>query len=111
MLDTAYVKQIYFTACVRGTNALLVSERIPVSLLELNTFGHAICALLIYILWWEKPFEIDYPTRFQSRRFWDIFARCSMQDQYSDAVKSYRRERKACLTRHPRFDALEEVSP
>ncbi|KAL9062710.1 MAG: hypothetical protein Q9161_009754 [Pseudevernia consocians] len=39
-----------------------LAQRIPISLLELNTFGHAVCALLIYLLWWEKPFEVDYPT-------------------------------------------------
>lgn len=33
-----------------------LAQRIPISLLELNTFGHCICAVLIYLLWSEKPF-------------------------------------------------------
>ena len=35
---------------------------LPITLLELNTFAHSICALLIYILWWEKPLDIGKPT-------------------------------------------------
>ena len=35
---------------------------LPITLLELNTFAHSICALLIYILWWEKPLDIGEPT-------------------------------------------------
>jgi hypothetical protein len=30
-----------------------------VSLLELNTFAHCISALLIYICWWEKPYNAE----------------------------------------------------
>lgn len=36
-------------------------QSLPVSLLELNTFAHSLCALLIYVLWWHKPGEIDDP--------------------------------------------------
>ena len=36
-----------------------MAQKLPVSLLELNTFAHSICALLIYLLWWEKPMDID----------------------------------------------------
>ena len=38
-----------------------MAQNLPVSLLELNTFAHSICALLIYFLWWEKPLDIDEP--------------------------------------------------
>ena len=34
---------------------------LPISLLELNTFAHATCALLIYILWWEKALDVGEP--------------------------------------------------
>ena len=36
-----------------------LAQKLPVSLLELNTFAHSICALLIYVLWWKKPLDID----------------------------------------------------
>ena len=39
----------------------------PISLLELNTFGHAALALLIYILWWQKPFDVERPSIVNSR--------------------------------------------
>ena len=38
-----------------------ILQSLPVSLLELNTFAHCICALLIYILWWHKPLDIEEP--------------------------------------------------
>ncbi len=38
------------------------SQGLPISLLELNTIGHALCALLIYALWWDKPFDVEQPT-------------------------------------------------
>jgi hypothetical protein len=34
---------------------------LPVSLLEINTCGHVICALVLYLLWWSKPFDILDP--------------------------------------------------
>lgn len=38
------------------------ASRLTVSILELNTFAHALCTLLIYILWWDKPLDITEPT-------------------------------------------------
>lgn len=37
-------------------------QRIPVSLLEFSTFAHAICALLVYLLWWGGPLDVHEPT-------------------------------------------------
>ena len=36
--------------------------RLSTSLLEINTFAHCICALIIFILWWNKPLDVDEPT-------------------------------------------------
>lgn len=36
---------------------------LPITLLEVNTLGHVICALVIYVLWWSKPRSINEPTR------------------------------------------------
>ena len=38
---------------------------LPVTLLEVNTIGHVICALFIYTLWWKKPREVTEPTIIQ----------------------------------------------
>lgn len=34
----------------------------PITLLELNTFLHALCCLAIYAAWWQKPLDIKDPT-------------------------------------------------
>lgn len=36
--------------------------RLGVTLLELNTFAHAVFALIIYVIWWDKPLDIDEPV-------------------------------------------------
>jgi hypothetical protein len=36
--------------------------RISINLLELNAFGHSICALLLAFLWWHKPQDVQEPT-------------------------------------------------
>jgi len=38
---------------------------LPLSLLELNTFAHALCALIAYLLWWNKPLDVEEPTRIE----------------------------------------------
>lgn len=42
-------------------------SQLPVTLLELNTCAHSICALLIYMLWWSKPLDIDEPTLIETQ--------------------------------------------
>ena len=39
-----------------------LAQGMPISLLELNTFAHALCALLVYLLWWNKPLDVQEPT-------------------------------------------------
>jgi hypothetical protein len=39
-----------------------LSQQFTISLLELNTFAHALCTLLVYILWWHKPLDIKGTT-------------------------------------------------
>ncbi|KAI2619668.1 hypothetical protein GGR54DRAFT_123665 [Hypoxylon sp. NC1633] len=39
-----------------------VSQNLPITLLELNSFAHSACALLVYILWWEKPLDVEQST-------------------------------------------------
>lgn len=46
--------------CVETLGRL--GQRLPISMLELNTFAHALCCVLLYFIWWDKPFNIDQPT-------------------------------------------------
>lgn len=53
---------------------LRIAQGYGVGLLELNIFGHAICALLIYTLWWEKPLDIEEPTLLSGEKTWELCA-------------------------------------
>ncbi|KAL8790063.1 MAG: hypothetical protein Q9213_000765 [Squamulea squamosa] len=50
------------------------SESLPLSLLELNTVAHALCTLVIYILWWHKPLDVEEPTLITDPKFSPILA-------------------------------------
>ena len=51
-----------------GVNCITrLVQNLPISLLELNAFGHAACALLIYWMWWNKPLDVDEPTLISGR--------------------------------------------
>ena len=56
------IQAVWFCAQVIGR----LAERMPISLLELNTFAHALCALLVYLLWWDKRLDIHEPTVVES---------------------------------------------
>jgi hypothetical protein len=43
-------------------------EGLSISLLELSTFGHSLCAMLMYVLWWNKPLDIEQPILLTSER-------------------------------------------
>ncbi|KAF4628959.1 hypothetical protein G7Y89_g9190 [Cudoniella acicularis] len=50
-----------------------VAQGLAISLLKLNTFGHAFCALFAYVQWWKKPLNITEPELVNSRfdeEFW-----------------------------------------
>jgi hypothetical protein len=47
-------------------------------LLELNTFGHAICTLLIYLLWWDKPLDVEQPTLIRNKEAYPLWALMSL---------------------------------
>jgi hypothetical protein len=39
-----------------------LQQGLSISLLELNTLVHALCALFIYLLWWNKPLDVEEPV-------------------------------------------------
>jgi hypothetical protein len=41
---------------------------LPISLLELNTFAHVLCASFVYLYWWSKPHNISEPTTIDCSR-------------------------------------------
>ena len=39
-----------------------VIAQLPLTLLEVNTVAHVLCAFVIYALWWDKPLNVFVPT-------------------------------------------------
>ncbi|KAH8701322.1 hypothetical protein GQ44DRAFT_717787 [Phaeosphaeriaceae sp. PMI808] len=46
----------------------------PISLLELTSVAHALCTLLVYVLWWDKPLDINEPTLIQGEAATELWA-------------------------------------
>ncbi|KAL8646763.1 MAG: hypothetical protein Q9226_006725 [Calogaya cf. arnoldii] len=73
------VQAIWF--CIQCITRL--AQSLPVSLLELNTFGHALCTLAIYIFWWDKPLDIEEPTTINNRKLFPLIAYMWMTSRIS----------------------------
>lgn len=61
-----------FLVCVQASwfciqCIIRLSQGFSISFLELNTFAHALCALMCYIFWWDKPLDIGDATVIQSK--------------------------------------------
>jgi hypothetical protein len=65
--------------CVQCLSRL--AQSMPISLLELNTLAHAICALLVYLLWWKKPLDIEEPNLIEQEKTLDILGMAYVQEQ------------------------------
>jgi hypothetical protein len=39
-----------------------LAYQLPITLLEINTVGHVLCAFAIYLFWFSKPLDINEPT-------------------------------------------------
>jgi len=53
----------FCTSCISR-----LANSLPLSLLEVSTVAHAICTLITYALWWNKPHGIDKPTSIRGER-------------------------------------------
>ena len=51
-----------------------LAQNYPISFMELNTFAHSLCALLVYFLWWNKPLDISVPTLMSGEQAWELCA-------------------------------------
>ena len=47
-------------------------QNLSISLLELNTFAHGICALLTYCMWWDKPLDVEEPVLMEGEKIHDV---------------------------------------
>jgi len=61
-----------------------IAYGLPVTLLEVNTIGHVICALVLYVLWWHKPKLVTQPTTLGGEWVEAICAYMWMSSRISD---------------------------
>ncbi|KAF3037857.1 hypothetical protein E8E11_000342 [Didymella keratinophila] len=52
---------------VRPTVLGRLAASSPISLLEMNTLLHALCSLVIYLAWWDKPLGIGEPFPIETK--------------------------------------------
>ncbi|KZW01082.1 hypothetical protein EXIGLDRAFT_761092 [Exidia glandulosa HHB12029] len=45
-----------------GSCVARLRQSLPLSLLEITTIAHSLCALLAYAMWWYKPQDVEQPT-------------------------------------------------
>lgn len=70
-----------------------IQQSLPVSLLELNTFAHSVCALFIYVLWWHKPGKIDEPFGIHTKQSSALRDVCAAQWTLGASGKLYEGQR------------------
>jgi hypothetical protein len=59
--------------------AFRLSQRSSISLLELNVFAHASCALILFWIWWDKPQDVHEPTLITDKEGLDLCAFFSLK--------------------------------
>ncbi|KAK5683659.1 hypothetical protein LTS10_005193 [Elasticomyces elasticus] len=64
--------------CVQCLTRLI--QGLSISLLELNTFAHALCAFVTYALWWSKPLDVEEPLMLQGEELEKVVAAMAMLD-------------------------------
>ena len=72
------------------------AQGLSISLLELNVFGHALCALLIYLLWWNKPLDVEEPTLLRGPYQNEVFALMFWESGYSSCKHIRARPKANC---------------
>jgi len=62
-------------------SAVRVSKGLPLTLLEVHTIAHMFCALIMYLLWWTKPYEMGSPIICDDPNIVAMAALFSLHDQ------------------------------
>ncbi|KAL8675470.1 MAG: hypothetical protein Q9168_000171 [Polycauliona sp. 1 TL-2023] len=80
-------------------------SKLHITLLEVNTLAHIICAIIIYVLWWNKPKLINEPTKIRGDWVAPIAAYMFMSSQ----ISGWKRTRPGILKKDwidPEFSVL-----
>ena len=73
----------FITQCIAR-----LAEGLPITLLELNTLAHTVCALLVYTMWWNKPLDVEQPTAIKGPAMYAVCAYLCLHSQ-CDPVRKY----------------------
>ena len=127
-----------FVACIQATWFCLscigrLAQKKPISMLELNTFAHAFCTVIVYIIvrslslrnlpdlcrdiytdpeqfqWWRKPLDIERPLIVREDRMRRLLAYMWMASKTSCIPKPPRpsgSNSSICVGRDPEFEAI-----
>ena len=87
-----------------------VAYGLPVTLLEVNTIGHVICAFLIYTIWWHKPQLVSEPTPLRGEWVQPICAYMWMSSRMSCRPNDPRQKSNLPLLGQPRVGELAELA-
>jgi hypothetical protein len=63
-----------------------MAQGLAISLLELSTFAHTLCRLLIYNFWWHKPLDIEEPTHIKGEKMHSLCAMLCFRSEF-DGVR------------------------
>ncbi|KAH4038915.1 hypothetical protein HBH92_154450 [Parastagonospora nodorum] len=66
-----------------------ITSHLTISILELNTFAHALCTLLIFSLWWDKPLDVTEPTLIRGEAAHPFIALIHVLDDDGFETKGY----------------------
>ncbi|KAK6224089.1 hypothetical protein LQW54_000236 [Pestalotiopsis sp. IQ-011] len=79
-------------------------ERLPVSQLELTTFAHSICTILIFMAWWKKPQNMEKAHILKDDRLKPLVAYMWMASSTSALKKSGSHD--IAVGKDPEFEAI-----
>ena len=80
-----------------------LAEHLPITLLEVNAFGHVLCTLTLYVFWFKKPLDVNEPIPVQPEWAQRLSEMWSMDDRLFD-YSSTRDLRAGQVKEHEVFD-------
>lgn len=100
-------------ACIQATWFCLscitrFAQHLPVSMLELNAFAHALCTLAVYVLWWRKPLDVSQPFLISDEELSPLLAYMWMASKTSCIPKPKSKDSSTSIKvgRDPEFEAI-----
>jgi hypothetical protein len=85
-----------------------VIQGLPLSLFELNTFTHAVCTVIVYMIWWKKPLDVERPLLIKDNRSRPLLAYMWMASKTSAREKIEKKgDTSYVVGQDPEFEAID----